>query len=1216
MKKRGLITIISLIIIGLLLLLICTLANSGQNEGAENETNTSYCEESSIESDSAASSEGSASVDATASEEPSEPEESFEESGDDGHPHNIVEISRSAATYDSEGSITYKCTDCDYQKIVTSPKLEHIYSQTWSYDEEYHWHKCTDKGYDELKADYSLHNFKAGEKTSATYDSAEYTQYICDCGYSKQVKTGEALSHTYSSKWSFDDTSHWHSCTDKGYESLKADESSHTDSNEVILHATTATQSGLARYTCAVCGHTYEKTIYLKTEIKTNPTVASSTVYIGQTLSAVKLSGGKASVSGSFAWTNKNEIITKSGYYGVTFTPTEKDVYETLYTEVYVTAEQLTVTVSAGEHGTATPNGTVKVNYGDSLTVKFSANNGYEIGKIEVGNTIIDACESYTFKNITSNKTISVSFDEIFIEIKSNPTVASSTVYIGQTLSAVELSGGKASVSGSFAWTNKNEIITKSGYYGVTFTPTEKEIYETLYTEVYVSATQLTVTVSVGEHGTATPNGTVKVNYGDSLTVSFSADDGYEIGKIEVGNTVIDACESYTFKNITSNKTISVSFDEVTSEQPGSSENWTFTVVCESGTPNCYTYDGTTLYFTSVSSESVYSITGTLDGNIIIDTGDSYKFDLEFKGFTQTCSSTNPITVLSGDEVSLQAKKDSTNYIYDKRAAIDSTDTTLYSAAIYSLVDLEISGKGNLTVVSDNNNGIHTKDDLQVKNLTLSVTCQDNALKGNDGVEITDATTTLIAKTGDCIKSTNSHINENTQNQKGTIYISGGTHNLYAACDGIDSAYNVLIDNDSTVLNIYTDKYSQYSETVTVTSGNTYYLRYSSTGYKYSVRYYNSSTGAEKWVNVSTSYETVSSPGGGPGGSSTYYYYTFDKLSGYDKFAVYMYSGSQAQGQDSSYYACSSYMAINDSYDTVALSTRTGTLSVSWTNYSTSTSPGGMGGGMNEGNTDKGEYSTKAIKAANEITVNAGKITLKSYDDAIHANNDGGVLENGANPTGNVTINGGNITVYSNDDGLHADGTLNVTNGTVNVTNAYEGVEGAYVKISGGSVSVICKDDGINATATSGAAIEISGGNVYIYCTGDGLDSNSRTSKGAIKFTGGNTVVISNSNGNSAIDSDGGYTHSGGRVVALMPSGGMTGESTNGNSSGMTTKSSLSLSSNGYLTVSTSGSTVAVVKMPCNMNNAYVVYLGSSSASISSSTSNSNTLDSNGVYWK
>ena len=222
-------------------------------------------------------------------------------------------------------------------------------------------------------------------------------------------------------------------------------------------------------------------------------------------------------------------------------------------------------------------------------------------------------------------------------------------------------------------------------------------------------------------------------------------------------------------------------------------------IECLSGTKNAYKLEGTTLTFTTISEQSSYSISGTFRGNIIIDVGDDFKFDLEFHGFSIVCNSINPITIKSGDEVAIKAKKDTKNYIYDMRTAIDSTDETLYSGAIHSEVDLEISGKGELTIISENNNGIHSKDDLQVKNLTLLVACVDNSLKGNDSVEVTSCDTTLIATAGDGIKTSNSDISEKG-NQRGTITISGGNHTIYAACDGIDAAYNVTINDASTNL--------------------------------------------------------------------------------------------------------------------------------------------------------------------------------------------------------------------------------------------------------------------------------------------------------------------------------------------------------------------------------------------------------------------------------
>lgn len=244
-------------------------------------------------------------------------------------------------------------------------------------------------------------------------------------------------------------------------------------------------------------------------------------------------------------------------------------------------------------------------------------------------------------------------------------------------------------------------------------------------------------------------------------------------------------------------------------------------ITCLAGTPACYNIDGTTLTFTKVSADSVYAISGTFEGNIVIDTGDNYKFDLEMHGFTIICDYTSPITVLSGDEISLKAKKDYENFIYDNRETVDANDNTASNYVIDSEVDLEFSGKGKLEIISKSNNGVYSKDDIQVKNLDLTVICKDNALKGNDGVEITNANTTLIASAGDCIKTVNSHINANTGNQKGTVYIAGGTHNLYSARDGIDSSYDVVVERSAesnTILNIYTNKYSEFTGDVAFTS--------------------------------------------------------------------------------------------------------------------------------------------------------------------------------------------------------------------------------------------------------------------------------------------------------------------------------------------------------------------------------------------------------------
>ena len=64
-------------------------------------------------------------------------------------------------------------------------------------------------------------------------------------------------------------------------------------------------------------------------------------------------------------------------------------------------------------------------------------------------------------------------------------------------------------------------------------------------------------------------------------------------------------------------------------------ESTDFTLMCLSGTADAYTLEGTTLTFSAIAEDSVYSIAGTFRGNIIIDVGDGHKLDLEMHGFSR-----------------------------------------------------------------------------------------------------------------------------------------------------------------------------------------------------------------------------------------------------------------------------------------------------------------------------------------------------------------------------------------------------------------------------------------------------------------------------------------------------------------------------------------------------------------------------------------------------
>ena len=151
--------------------------------------------------------------------------------------------------------------------------------------------------------------------------------------------------------------------------------------------------------------------------------------------------------------------------------------------------------------------------------------------------------------------------------------------------------------------------------------------------------------------------------------------------------------------------------------------------------------------------------------------------------------------------------------------------------------------------------------------------------------------------------------------------------------------------------------------------------------------------------------------------------------------------------------------------------------------------------------------------------------------------------------------------------------------------------------MTGGEISIISSDDGINATTTSGTGIIFEGGKVYIYAGGDGIDSNSRTSYSGILFSGGEITVVSTSGGDSSIDTEQGYTYTGGMVLALCPANGMGNEAINcRNFSSFGTKNTMNLTQGQTLFVNIGSEVKTSVTMPCRLS-ALVIYLGSSDAS-------------------
>ena len=560
----------------------------------------------------------------------------------------------------------------------------------------------------------------------------------------------------------------------------------------------------------------------------------------------------------------------------------------------------------------------------------------------------------------------------------------------------------------------------------------------------------------------------------------------------------------------------------------------------------------------TITQAGEYTVTGLLsEGQIVVNADDNAEITIVLNGTSITCSNGSPIYIKNADNVKIKSEENTYNCIVDARTEADDNSDNSSSengnAAIYAACDLKLVGKGALSVTGNYNNGIQSKDDISIKNVTIKVNAVNNAIKGNDEVAIESGEIIAISRKGDGIKTSNISLSSKGK-QKGNVIISGGNIDIYAACDGIDAAYGVDVSGDGN-LNIYTDTYSDYSEAVAADNSG--------------------SSANSSGSSISTPDSSASSLGSSASNPDS-------STSNPDSSASNPDSSNQNQGSSSK----SSSNATIMTYTTTANTDNQNNSSVGTPpdmnntqnngnmgnppdmNNSSSNSgnnpdmkgnfsggnraANGMPGNNSSGNSSKKSYSTKGIKAESEINISGTAINISSTDDGIHANSDSGVLETGEDGKGIISILGGTITISTGDDGIHADKELNITDGYINVLTSYEGLEAITINISGGQSFIYAADDGINA------------------CTGDG------SSTPLINITEGYIDVTTGSGDTDGIDSNGSYTQSGGMVF-------VKGGSSSGQVSG-------SIDVDGNITI-TGGTCVAlggICETPVNSVNAYV----------------------------
>ncbi len=270
------------------------------------------------------------------------------------------------------------------------------------------------------------------------------------------------------------------------------------------------------------------------------PTVTTwptaSAITLGKALSTSKLSGGVASVPGTFAFTSPSTIPAATGSYSasVTFAPIDTTHYTTVTGTVNVIVNAATTDI-AGATVAAIASQTYT---GSAITPKPVVT--YGATTLAVG---INYGLSYT--NNTNVGTATVTLTGLspytgtkavtFQIVKATPTVTTwptaSAITLGKALSTSKLSGGVASVAGTFAFTSPSTIPAATGSYSAsaTFTPTNATNYNAVTGKVSVTVNAAgapTISNVVPAAGPAVGGNTVTItgtNLANTTAVTFGA---------------------------------------------------------------------------------------------------------------------------------------------------------------------------------------------------------------------------------------------------------------------------------------------------------------------------------------------------------------------------------------------------------------------------------------------------------------------------------------------------------------------------------------------------------------------------------------------------------------------------------------------------------------------------------------------------------------------
>lgn len=412
--------------------------------------------------------------------------------------------------------------------------------------------------------------------------------------------------------------------------------------------------------------------------------------------------------------------------------------------------------------------------------------------------------------------------------------------------------------------------------------------------------------------------------------------------------------------------------------------------------------------------EITYVLSGmTTDGEFSLD--GSYKCTVSLAGVTLTNPSGPAINISNKKRIQISAKNGTVNTLTDGADASES-----WKGCIYSKGQIQLQGKGSLTVNGNTKHAIKSGDYITVKNLTLNVkstkgdgiSCNKYFVMNSGDVTVSAGDDGIQCDLEDDDAVTGESTDHEDENS-GNIYIQGGTLNISTSAvgsKGVKAAGTLYINETSatTVITVTNSGGVDTSDDSDLVAS--------------------ACLKSDKAIDISAG--TLTLTNSGQGGRAINSDGTLT-ISGGNIIA-------QAQG----------------------------------TNYGSSGGQGGFRpGGWGGGSSSSSHKYAKGVKADGNITITGGIINIYSKS------------HEGLESKGTITISSGQVYVQANNDAINAASHITVSGGYVcGYSTGNDGLDSnGNMYIKGGLVYAICSGSpevALDANTEGGYKLYVEGGTI------------------------------------------------------------------------------------------------------------------------------------------